>query len=202
MTFECIAGMLSKSFRLFCSSWFISTECLVMTKVVAKKWLLLASLLLIAVPATSYGVGPLQAWWENNLTDPVEDVDFADATTFRARLSDLKVVEGGAITIGQIVLVEGATTVTIDVNVPATLKTDPIGSSFKTAAAITIETEEGTSNVNGIVRGRITLRNGTYYLTGAVAASTSFALASNHLLIEVLSVPFYGTADLPVVPAP
>lgn len=194
-----------------------------MTKVVAKKWLLLASLLLIAVPATSYGVGPLQAWWENNLTDPVEDVDFADATTFRARLSDLKVyrksvqvssmlefddvdvlasVEGGAITIGQIVLVEGATTVTIDVNVPATLKTDPIGSSFKTAAAITIETAEGTSNVNGIVRGRITLRNGTYYLTGAVAASTSFALASNHLLIEVLSVPFYGTADLPVVPAP
>lgn len=187
----------------------------------AKKWLFLAfalaMTLAVAVPAQSQSLSFLLQWWLGQSTEPIVDVEFEDLTTAQARLAEISVtrfritgtervsfipvdvtamVESELLTFSEIVLTKGTTTVTIVID-PATLKTDVLGSSFRTTATVTIVTEEGTTELEAQLRGRIATRNGSYYLSAALVGNSVTNLSRGSYLLDLIGLTITGNQEIP-----
>jgi hypothetical protein len=192
----------------------------------AKKWMFLALALtltlVVAVPAQSQSLSWLLQWWRGSITEPIADVEFTEISTANARLAEITItrfritgiervsfdpvdltalVEAELLTFGEIVLTEGTTTVTIVID-PATLRTDVLGSSFRTTATVTIVTEEGTTELEAQVRGRIATRNGVYYLSAAVLGTSVTNISRGSSVINLISLTLTGNVDEPIEEIP
>jgi hypothetical protein len=191
-----------------------------------KKWLFLAlaltMTLAVAVPAHSQSLSWLTQWWLGSDTEPIADVTFESLTTAQARLAEISItrfritgterisfdpvgvtatVASELLTFEEIVLTEGNTTATIVIN-PATLRTDVLGSSFRTTATVTIVTDEGTTVLQAQVRGRIATRNGVYYLSAALVGNSVTTLSRGSYVLDLIGLVITGNEDVPVEETP
>lgn len=177
---------------------------------------LLAFTLALAFPSVLYA-GFFSNWWNSPPPPPIEDVVFDPVSTFSELLRTLEVQNGQIssntvmqfpsvdltaqvaseeITFDQIVLMEDPYTITIDVD-PASLSTHKFGSRFSADAMIMVDNGTDTVDIEGRIVGRISARNGNYYLSGVVFGTYLQYQGSGNGTLEIVRVPLYGMTPIP-----